>query len=191
MKLLPLSTFKTLAGVAGTSDDTLLALLLDYVSGRIERHLNRTLTYAQYTETFKPIGRTYFVKAYPIDTGQSLTLVDYQTTVSSSDFQVSADRGKIELKWREWFHLSDSDFESCSVTYYGGFQSSGSGDEAALQSYDRWRLATYLQTHYLFKNRQELGLTSLSLGGGSIALAPAKLLPEVESILSEDRRWSL
>ena len=185
-RLVKLADLKEFVGIEGETVDAWLMTWLDLFAGRVEDYLDRTLEKAQYTETHWAEGHSVWVRAFPIDTGQSITLLDDGATVSADEYVVrSSDRSAaFTLKWRAF---SRRDWPSVTVTYTGGYAVA----DGVLSVPDAIKRATLLQGMFEFKNRESLGLTSLSMAGTSVALAPARLLAEVKDLLEPYRRLTV
>jgi hypothetical protein len=188
IRLLALSDCKTRLGIAGSGDDTLLDAILVGVSARMERYCDRTFLKAAYTETVRPVGRLVSVAAYPIDTAQTITLLDDTSAVIAGDYSVTANAGLFLLKWRLF---SYEHYASGTVTYTGGYAQAGSGTEQCLAVPDDLKDACAKQVKFEYQNRDQFGVASVSMQGTSVTPAPAKWLPLVEQVLWTYRRFTL
>ncbi len=98
MRLIKVPDLKSFLEITVTTQDTLLALINDLVSSRIEKWLNRNLTKTAYSVYFNSGRKFYYLPAYPIDTSATLT-VTYDGTVQTldDDYYVWATEGLIEF----------------------------------------------------------------------------------------------
>ncbi len=196
MKLITVDGLKAFAEIRDTSvgTATLLDIIVTSVSARIQTYLNRNLTLANYTEHFNAgYGRKkFYVSAYPIviDNDRPFILTDNGSQMTlNSDFFLREDEGLIEMNTAPVFIVPNQ----IKVVYYGGYpiiDDSTSLNDGTLAVPDDIKLAVYMQCSYMYKRRNDLGLTSINIGGGgfSIAKMPAvELLPEVKSILRNFR----
>lgn len=101
--------------------------------------------------------------------------------VSGSDFFVFDEEGIIERS--TWFACG---YQTLKVVYQGGYLT----DDAVGAPPDL-KLAATMQTAILFSRRDELGVTSRSLEGGSISLLMPTLPKSVTLLLDQYRVWSL
>lgn len=178
MRLAPLNNLKIFLGNPKAEHDPLLGVLLDSVSVRVERFLNRNLEKAQRTEYFNPGKRRFFLSSFPIDLTAAFTVtVDSAVKTIGTDYWVWSDSGMIEFSTIP----ASTNPQSISVTYTGGYLAGDIPD--ALQ------LATIMQAAFLFRRRNDLGLSSVSMPDGSLSVNnPTKLLPEVVDTLKAYRR---
>jgi len=186
MRIVSVDNLKIFLEITGTNHDILLGMVIDYVSAQIQRYLNRTLTYASYSETYNSGRRYYYVKAIPIDTTKTIT-VTYDGTVQTvdDDYYVWGDSGLIEFD-DETIHC---DPKEIVIDYYGGYASSGSGTSEELDVAADIQWAAVLQCSYMYRRRKDVGITSMSLPDGSFAKVGSKgLLQEVIDILRPLRR---
>ena len=197
MKLITVEGLKSFAEIrdSAAATTTLLGIIVDATSARIQTHLNRNLTLAQYTEYFEAgfSRRKFYASAYPIviSANQPFVLTDNGTVLTiDDDFYLRQEDGLIEIDLAPIFVVP----RQIKAVYYGGYDvvdDSTSLNDGALDVPDDMRLAAYMQCSYMYKRRNDLGLTSINIGGGgfSIAKMPAvELLPDVKAILRNFRR---
>lgn len=179
MKLASLSDLKVFLENPKSEHDPLLAILLDAVSVRIERFLNRNLEKLQRVEYFNPGKRRYFLSSFPVDLTAAFTVVcDSVTKVKDTDYWVWSDSGMIEFSSTP----AASNPQSIVVTYTAGYAITADIPDAI-------QLATIMQTAFVFRRRKDIGLSSVSMPDGSVSVNnPTKLLPEVVDILRMYRR---
>jgi hypothetical protein len=120
MKLVSLFDVKTFLDFASTDveHDSLLNLLTDTISKRIEMYLNRSLKKQSRTQYFDSGKKFYYLPAYPIDTTQTLTVTydgDVQTV--DDDYYVWAEEGLIEFD-DETTHI---DPKEVYIAWAGGY----------------------------------------------------------------------
>lgn len=181
MRLASLDDLKLFLEIIKTDHDPLLVMLLDSVSVRIERFLNRNLEKLQRVEYFNPGKRRYFLSSFPVDLTAAFTITcEAVAKTKDTDYWVWSDSGIVEF-------LSTpiaSNPRSIVVTYTGGYATT-----ADLP--DSLRFAVVMQTAFMFRRRKDLGLSSVSLPDGSLSVNnPTKLLPEVIDILRSYRKTS-
>jgi hypothetical protein len=193
-KLITVESLKTFAEIRDTHTDALLSIIVDTMSARIQTYLNRNLEHAQYTEYYEAGSgrRKWYLSAYPItvDSTHTFVLTDNGSTLTKdSDFYLREDEGLLEIDMSPIFIVP----KQIKVVYYGGYEvidDSTSINDGALDIPEDMRLAVYLQCSYMFKRRNDLGLTAISISGGfSVAkMPPVELLPDVKSMLRYFRR---
>lgn len=182
MKLISLSDLKSWLGKADTAHDVELGLLIDQVSARIETALNRNLKKEQRVAYFNAGRRHYWVDAYPIDAIAAITVeVDGTAKTKDSDYYVWEEDGLVEFQTAP----SLSKPKQVKITWTGGYLET----TGVLAVPDDLKRACLMQTSFEFRQRDIIGLSSVNLLDTSISVfAPAKLLPEVDSIIVVYRR---
>jgi len=172
--------------------DTLLSGIIKGVSARFELYLNRNLKKESRTEYFQAGGRKYFMSAYPIDSTITPTVI-LETTPQTidEDFYVWWDDGTFEFD----YNTSYVGPKQLIITYTGGYPTTTTAiggttvSDTLLTSIDSLWYACLLQVAYVFRRRQDIGLTSVSMPDGSISSAGGmELLAEVKKILSGLRK---
>lgn len=182
-----------------TEYDKLLGRLTNSMESIFDSFTNRRLilTDADVTECYTGISRQLLLKRYPIVAVTSIKqAVDYDfdsadaLTANAGYRLVNAGKnGIIYRMYTTWFTIPDC----IQVIYRGGYRAAGgtlgSGETRVP---DDLREAGILQASFIFKRKDDIGLTSVSFDGGSISKsAPMKLLPIVEQILKKYRRPQL
>lgn len=186
IKLVSLDNVKAFLEKTDTEHDTLLTMLIEQVSARIETFLNRKLKKQERTEYFDSGPEVFSLSAPPVDTSATLTVkLNDDAMTKGDDFYLHPDEGVIEfvtgtgVAWPR-------DLE---VTYTGGYAEDENG---ILQVPDDLKRACLLQVAFDFRRREDIGLAAVSLPDGSVStLRPAELLPEVKEILKAYRRRPL
>lgn len=184
MRLISLQEVKDFLDKTDTDHDSLLLSLIEMTSKRIETYLNRTLKYGTYTEKSHARGITsYWVKAFPIDSSQPLTVKRDGTTLTlDTDYYLDYENGVIYFSTPQY----STKPLALEVTYTGGYKE---GIENILLVPDDLKKACLYQVAYEFKRRHELGATAFNMPDGSLQIQPIGLLPEVEKILRAYRRF--
>jgi hypothetical protein len=178
-KLISLEDLKTYLEKNDTDHDELLTPLIDQVSARFETFTGRRFAAASRTETFDGGERLYYMDAFPIDTGEALTVsVDGSVKVLNTDYFVKATRGLIEFGAK----TLNTEPNIVEITWTGGYPvAAGDG---AVDVPDDLKGACLLQCAFQFKRRKEPGLTSVATPDGSInSFRPNVLLAEVVNVL--------
>jgi|SRR5688572_12161443 len=190
MKLIALDDFYALAELGESHQDPEVARVIELVSAGMETVMDRWLKKQAYTESLQPNGgeRMLRVKAYPVASSPALTIVDYGASLATSDYQLHLTDGRIFLKTRSWQSYG---YPTVTITYTGGYPEVGVKEQLHVAVPDDLKFACYLQSQYIWRNRKDLGLTSVSMGGANIALAPADWLPAVKDILRRNTRLSV
>lgn len=183
MKLVSLADVKAFLEKTDTEHDQLLTNLIEQVSARIERALNRNLTKAERTEYFDKGESVYLLSAYPVDEAADFTVtLDGQSQTKDEDFYLDPEKGLIEFA----YGTGDYKPRALVVTYTGGYAEDVNG---VLQVPADLKRACLLQVAFEFRRRKDLGLRTVSMPDGSLSVnEPAALLPEVKQILAAHRR---
>lgn len=184
MKLCSVADLKVYLEKPDNQQDTLLGMIIDQVSQRIETALNRKLTKVARTEKFNGGRRLYYVAAYPIDEALALTVVvEGVSKVKDTDFFVEPTSGLIEF----WLETVFTKPRGVVITYTGGFATDT--PTQLVSAPDDLKRAALLQAAFDFRRRKDIGLSSVTMPDGSVAVeSPASLLPEVKSILKAYRK---
>ncbi len=197
--LVSVSDYKTFAGISGTSQDTLLTMLLGMVSADVRRYCGRDLTNgfesATRTETYSGTDEsTIQLNEWPVTSITSVTMLTAGggTEVLDSDsYRVDANTGLLSridvergrfasYRWKtstpEGSFQPNPRFEqgfyNVSVVYVGGY----STIPLDIQS------AVCQLTGILYGNRgANLGLKSESLGQYSVTRQDAKIMDEIKA----------
>lgn len=186
MKLVSLADVKAFLEKTDTEHDQLLTNLIEQVSARIERALNRNLTKAERTEYFDKGESVYLLSAYPVDEAADFTVIlDGESQTKDEDFYLDPEKGLIEFA----YGTGDYKPRALVVTYTGGYAEDVNG---VLQVPKDLKRACLLQVAFEFGRRRDLGLRAVNVGDGSINVyEPARFLPEVREILDLHMRVAL
>ena len=181
MKLISLEELKLYLEKNDNDHNALLEGFIEQFSARVESFTGRRFMAVERIEKFDGGERLYYVNAFPIDTGETLTVkIDGTTQLLDTDYFIKATRGLIEFTGK----ISNVEPNILEITWTGGFASSGTGEGAALGVPDDLKGAALLQCAFQFKRRKEPGLTSVATQDGSIqSFRPNVLLPEVVNVL--------
>jgi len=173
-------------------DDELLTRIIEGVSGKFDRHCNRTFARTENaTEEFQGDDTEIRVSCYPIESIsafhlkttdregwvlQTLTDIDYMTR-HACVISLTAMLGTYRQMGR--------------VTYTGGYvlpgTEAGEGQTALPAEIEH---ACVEQVAHWFQNKDRLGVSSISGEGGAIStFAKLDLLPDVTETLSKYRRF--
>lgn len=185
MKLISLSQFKKMAEIADSTEEGIITAVLEWISGAMEKALDRWLVKAQYVEVLRPEGSVAWIKAYPVDLAAAMTVTDYGQVLASDEIYVDAERGKIT---RINGLFMQYNYPTLRVAYTGGYPQEGVKEEQSVLVPDDLKLACYLQSMYYWKNRKDLGLNTISMAGESVSIAPVEWLPAVKAILATRKR---
>lgn len=189
------SDVKTYRGITGSSYDTLLEMLINAATDRIEQYLGgrRIKTsgsdIVEYHDgDYLRVGKSsIFVKNLPI---RSVTSVSYslqddysnptwQNYFASNEYIVDKEIGQIKI-----LSVIPYNVKQLRVTYKGGYDAS----EAPLIPQDL-KLAAIMTVARLYDTRKSQGINNESVGGGSIqwgtgdVSAPFGFTNDVKSIL--------
>lgn len=182
MRLITLTEIKIFLEKADTAHDSLLSLFIEKVSKRIETYLNRKFTKASYTEYFNCGKRRYFLSAVPVSDNPPPLVTHLNSTLTeNSDYYIWYDEGIIEFTSPVLSLIP----KSLKCVYTGGYASDATSD--VLKVPDDIKYACILQVAADFRNRDNLGLQSINLPNGSMAIAANELLPSVKQILKQYR----
>ena len=162
--------------------DYILSTLITSVSKRFESYCNRIWdnnSGNDVTEYFSGDGSTDFVIVKRVPIASITTLHDdpdreYNSDdlIAAADYTYYADEGRIQLDGIRFL----KGLNNVKVTYKGGYTvATVPGD---------LKLACILQTTFVFKMRDKLGISSISSQAGSVSMySPVELLPEVKQTL--------
>jgi hypothetical protein len=165
--------------------DNLLTMFIKGVSGIIQTTLNRNLKKEQRTEYFQTGKRKYFTSAWPIDTAQTISItVDSSTQTVNDDYYLWDDKGMIEFDYKTTY----SEPKQVSITYTGGYATITSSN-IILNVPDDLKLATIFQVVFMFRNRDKIGTSSISMPDGSVSMMNSfDLLPGVKNLIKPYRK---
>jgi len=155
------------------------------------------LTVADLTEYTMASGPFLKTRAYPIASVNSIKesytydFTNATALTANTDYRLvdSGVKGLIYRYYGIWPLLPDS----VELKYRGGYVSAGqtpAAGETAMP--DDLREAAIMQASFIFKRRNDIGLTSVSAEGGSInSFSPMDLLPMVKDTLNNYKRLIL
>lgn len=121
MKIVSIPMLKDYLEKTDTAQDSLLGMLLDMTSKRIETYLNRQLLKVARTQYFDAGRKLYFLSAYPIDLSAPF-VVTYNgaTYAKNTDYYVWDNESYVEFAWTPtYFHP-----RQVSITWTGGYTES-------------------------------------------------------------------
>ena len=183
--LISLSLLKGVLEIPTVTDhDVFLRLLISGCTPMIENFLNRKFLKEERTVLFNG-GRTkYYIDAPPIDSEADLVVtVDDDEQVKGDDFVVDYQAGMIRF-----LSTTDCDPLGVSITYTGGYDlidDSDADDFGTLAVPYDIKLGVALQCSYIFRRRETLGLSFISLPNGQMAPnVELDLLPIVKKRLA-------
>ena len=182
--IVTVAEMKAELGIADANDDTLIERLVKGLQARFETACDRVFDRAaDVIEEFREGGYLLLVRRFPIEVVSEVTIAD-EPLAEFDDYLVFERRGQIRRVSQPW-----PDSLTVEVTYSGGYAGAGTTPGAGqLAMPEDLRRAMFIQGGYEWRNRQNLGRAQVSAQGQSVALAPAKLLPEVEDILRPLKR---
>jgi hypothetical protein len=198
--LCTLADIKTRLGDLGTEYDAMLTRMIASFAAIADAHTGRTLIApaAAVTEYYTGCGAYLQLKSYPLVAVTSIKeAFDYDFT-NASALVLNTDyrpldgglRGVLfRLPYLDWCDYPDA----IEVKHRSGYCAAGvtpSTGETALP--DDLREAAIEQVSFIFKRRDDIGLSSNSMQGGSInVFSSMDLLPLVKAILDKYRRIAL
>lgn len=193
MLLITVSNLKSYLEKTDSTNDFILGVITKGVSTSIQKYLNRFLEKTEYTEYFEVdnVRKRFYLKAYPIDLTAdfTVTLDDDEQTIDD-DYFVREEAGLITFDIPPIY----TEPKGLKVVYTGGYEEidDSSIDDGTLNVPDDIRMAAYMQAAYMFRRRNDLGISALSLPDGKIEkkAKAGRLIPEVISLLKDYRRSS-
>lgn len=193
--IVTLSEMKAELGLTDTTDDAALTLWMAALDGRFDSFLNRTLARsAAAEEIFDGGGKMLLLARFPVESVASINvdgaaLWAADTLLDADAYRLNKTRGRIyygtsgDIAW-------PAGRQNIRVIYAGGYVGAGELPAAGQTAMpEAIRRAYLMQCGFEWRNRSHLGQASVSAQGAGINLAPAKLLPEVETILEEFKRY--
>ena len=193
-KLATLTDVKDRLGIAAadTDNDQTIGRIITSITSVFESHIARPLiiTAANVTEYFGGYGTRLQLNYYPTASIASVKIaIDYNyddatALVADTEYRLLAS-GRTGILYRRgltWPMIDDS----IQVIYRGGYcpagQVPGTGETALPNDL---REAAIEQSCFIFKRKDDIGLSAVSYAGGSIAKSsPMQLLPMVQDILA-------
>jgi hypothetical protein len=191
-----LADIKDRLGTTKTDYDEAINRIILGLEGIFNNETRRKLivTAADVTEYYRGGSPMLQFKRYPIvsvtSIKESLTYAFASETAltENTDFRIinGGENGIIHRMYTDWAWLSDS----VQAIYRGGYcaagQTPGTGEHAMP---DDLREAAIEQGSFIFKRRDDIGLSGTGFEGGSInKFSAIKLLPMVEAVLKTYRR---
>ncbi len=190
---------KTRLGISDSDYDDMIAAIIAGLTGRFDAFCGRTLlqTAADVTEYYTGGSPYLQLNRYPLIAVTSIKEAwdrdfDNATALTADDDYWQMNGGKngiIHRNLSRWPIRPDS----IQVIYRGGFAAAGDEPgtgESTLPA--EIREAAIMQAAFVFKRRDDIGLSGVAFEGGSITkFQPMKLLPDVEDVLKQYRRPSL
>lgn len=189
-----LAELKSELGINDPEDDNEIIRKATALQGRFDDHLCRTLLRGASVEEILDGDCTWLLpKRYPIEAVAEIYIdtdgeFDADTEIDSDDFRVNKTLGRIlygrgSTKW-------PAGFQNIKIVYSGGYVAAGEtigvGQTAMPETIRR---AFFMQFAFEWRNKNTLGNQSVSAQGGSVSLAPAKFLPEVDDALFPYKRF--
>lgn len=172
-----------------TADDTNLTGLMTRMQGAFDSHCRRRFAAADGAVEIHDGGSPAIWLMRPPVHALTSILVDGVAIDVDDDIYGPSPAGRIVWAYNaaKW----PGEVAGIRVTYDGGlFDANGAlasgaldGDPNAASDAAAIRRAFFMQVSFEWRNRMTLGAASLSAQGQSVSLAPAKMLPEVETIL--------
>lgn len=196
--LCTLEDLKTRLGL-GSEQDAMLTRIIASFAAIAKTWTGRTLIApaADATEYYTGCGEFLQVTAYPIIGITSIKeAADYDyanatALVANTDYRLVKGglRGVLHRSWCDWLALPDG----IQIVYRGGYCAAGvTPSTGEYELPDDLREAAIEQCSFIFKRRDDIGVSSNSIQGGSInVFANMDLLPMVKQILDSYRRVSL
>jgi hypothetical protein len=190
-RICTLADVKDRLGITSTDYDLVISRIISGIGSLFDTVTGRSLIVnaADVTEYYKGLSPLLVVKRYPIVSITSITeALDYDFSnatalVANTDYRLTDDGagGILHRIYTYWPDVPDA----VQVVYRGGYcsagQTPGSGETAMPNDL---REAAIEQASFIFKRKDDIGLTSVAFDGGSIGKSsPMKLLPMVEQTL--------
>jgi len=193
-RLCLLADVKDRLGISNTDYDTVINQIIAALTPRFDNHCKRPLliTAADQTETYTGCGDYLQVDRYPIAAITSIKIATDYDFDSATALTVNTDyrlmrSGKKGIIFRPYLKWEDHP-DSIQIVYRGGFCAAGVSPgtgETALP--DDLREAAIQQASFVFKRRNDIGLSSVGFDGGSMQKFSAlKFLPNVQETLDNN-----
>lgn len=171
-----------------TTHDDILSYLISSCTPLFENHMNRKLSKVSYTEKFRGGRIKYYVSAPPIDSSVAVTVtVDGVAKVLATDYEILHDFGLIQFLET----VQSETVFGVQIVYTGGYDLVDDSDDEDYGTlavpYDI-KMAALLQCVQVFRRRNDMGLSFISLPNGQMSVNTAlALLPMVKKMLSPYR----
>lgn len=190
---------KTRLGISDSDYDVMIAAIVSGLTGRFDAFCGRTLlqTAADVTEYYTGLSQHLQLNRYPVIAITSVKEAwdrdfDSATALTAEEDYWPMSLGKNGILYREAIRWPVKP-DSIQVIYRGGYAAAGEepgSSETALPA--EIREAALQQATFIYKRRDDIGLSGVGFEGGSISkFAAMKLLPDVEEVLKQYRRPSL
>lgn len=194
-RLCTLDDIKDRLAITTTDYDIMINRIIAGIDGLFESYTLRKLLLNPADETIYTTGRgrKLLLPRFPIVSITSVTETDdydfegdaAQALVADTDYRLIDNKILYRIN-TVWNPIEDG----IRIIYRGGYTSAGQtvgGGEFALP--DDLREAAILQASFVYKRRNDIGLTSISVTGGSIdSFSAMDLLPMVKMTLEKYRR---
>lgn len=172
--------------------DSLITRLLEQTTGTFAKFCNRHFERKERVEDYdaRSGGTILPLRGYPVDKTKTFTIINDQTRnfngspFSDDVFHLNENNGLIRLDKVRWTGGPGV----IRVTYTGGVAADTKDifDDEKLVALS---MAAELHVVSLLQRKDNLAMTSMSVEGGSIAMAnPFTMLPEVKRILKQFKR---
>lgn len=186
---------KSFLDISGTTQDSLLELLIKTVTDLVQSYCNRAFVQIAYTqEEYDGTGtKELLLKNYPIKISSGFTLErnnasdnsDSWETVDAEDYFVDADRGIVTKLTEFW-----PEKNKYRVTYTAGYERSTDTGSLAWP-YDL-ELACIALTAILYNRRKAMGIKNESVGDFSVTFSDAlEEDPSIKTTLDKYKRYVL
>lgn len=186
---------KSFLDISGTTQDSLLELLIKTVTDLVQNYCNRAFVQIAYTqEEYDGTGtKELLLKNFPIKVASGFTLEknnatdnsDSWETVDAEDYFVDADRGVI-AKLTDFWPAKNK----YRATYTAGYERSTDTGIAAWP-YDL-ELACISLTAILYNRRKAMGIKNESVGDFSVTFSDAlEDDPSIKTTLDKYKRYVL
>jgi len=198
-RICTLTDIKNRLGIDHSNYDTALADIIRGIEGVFNNFTGRQLlqTAADVTEYYTGVSQLIELRRYPvisitsIKESWSYAFDDVDALTADSNYRLinGGKYGTVRRFYAPWMRQDDS----IQVIYRGGYVPAGDlpGDGEHAIPGDLREVAIE-QASFVFKRKDDIGLTAVSFDGGSISkFAAIKLLPQVETILKNYRRITL
>lgn len=198
MSLCTLQDLKDRLGITKTEhDDTLNAIITGFAA-RADTFCDRTLIApaSDVTECYTGQSEYLQLKQYPVIAITSIIEswdygFDETALTANTDYRLmnSGKKGMLSRLYTSWLAKDDS----IQVIYRAGFIAAGVSPQAGETALPGdLREAAIQQCTFIFKRRDDIGLSGVSFDGGGIQkFSSMSLLPDVEKVLTAYRRISL
>jgi hypothetical protein len=196
--LCTLQDIKDRLAISDTDYDSMITAIIAGITGIFEGHCQRPLviTAADIVENYTGLSNYLKLNRYPVVSITSIIETwdysfDETPLTANTDYRL-INVGKNGLLYRlymSWRDLADS----IQVTYRGGYTAAGDvPGEGETAIPDALKEAAILQCCFVFKRRDDIGLSAVSFdGAGFQKFSAIKLLPMVSDVLNSYRRITL